>query len=71
MTAVLSADQKTSSGFKARRLRVALLLTQQELAAIAGVSPEEVDLFEQNFPVRLDIRRKLQQELWARAAGRH
>jgi transcriptional regulator with XRE-family HTH domain len=44
---------------------MALHLTQQELANMAGVSLEEIDLFEHNLPVRLDARRKLLKELWA------
>jgi len=71
MTAVLSTEPTTSSGFRARRLRIALLLTRQELATMGGVSLEEVDCFEHNLPVRLDVRRRLQRELWARAASRH
>lgn len=68
MTATLTLDQGVSLGFKARRLRVSLLLTQQELASIAGVATEEVDLFEHNLPVRLDAKRRLLKELWARKA---
>ena len=68
MTATLTLDQGVSLGFKARRLRVSLLLTQQELASIAGVATEEVDLFEHSLPVRLDAKRRLLKELWARKA---
>ena len=70
MTAVVTFDREASLGFKARRLRVSLLVTQQELADIAGVSQEEVDLFEHNLPVQLDAKRKLLRELWARRAGK-
>ena len=69
MAAVLTIDQETSLGFKARKLRVSLLLTQQELASIAGVSQEEVDLFEHNLPIRLDVKRRLLKELWAKKAS--
>jgi len=44
---------------------MALKLTQQELAVITGVSQKEVDLFEHNFPVRLEAKHKLLKELWA------
>jgi hypothetical protein len=66
MTTDLILDQDTSLGFKAQKLRISQMLTTQELAHLAGVSPEEVDLFEQNLPVRLDTRRKLLKELFAR-----
>lgn len=70
MSPVLSIDQETSLGLKAKRLRLALLLTQHNLAAVAGVPTAEVDLFEQNLPVRVDTKRKLLRELWARKVGR-
>jgi transcriptional regulator with XRE-family HTH domain len=53
-------------GFKARRLRINECLSRQELADMAGVSLEEVDLFEHNLPVPLDARRKILRELWAK-----
>ena len=65
MTKVRYVDPE-SLGFKAKRLRVSQMLTQQELANVTGVSREEVDLFEQNLPVRLDAKRKLIKELWVR-----
>ena len=68
MTAVLTVDRKLSSGFKARRFRVSQFMTQQELANFAGVSEEEVNLLEQNLPLRLDAKRRLLKELWARKA---
>lgn len=57
--------QESSTGTWARSVRLALKLTQQELADMCGISPEEVDLFEHNLPVRLGARRKLLKELWA------
>lgn len=54
-----------SAGQKARRLRIANLLTQQELAEVAGVPLEHVDLLERNLPVPLDSRRRIHKELWA------
>jgi DNA-binding XRE family transcriptional regulator len=50
-------------GFKARKLRRSLKLTQQELANLAGVLTKEVILFEHNMPVQLDVKRKLLREL--------
>ena len=68
MTAVITLQRASSLGFKARRLRISQLLTQQELANMAGVSLEEVDLFEHNLPLTVDARRKILKELWARKA---
>ena len=68
MATVLTVDRKLSGGFKARRFRVSQLLTQKELANFAGVSEEEVNLLEQNLPLRLDAKRRLLKELWARKA---
>ena len=53
----------------ARSVRVALNLSQEELADRCGISQEEVDLFEHQLPVRLDAKRKLQKELWAARTG--
>lgn len=66
MSPVLSIDQEKSLGLEAKRLRLSLLLTQYELAMIAGVPLKEVDLFEHNLPVQLDVKLKLLRELWAR-----
>ena len=54
-----------SAGQKARRLRIANLLTQQELSELAGVPLEHVDLLERNLPVPLDSRRRIHKELWS------
>ena len=70
MATVLSVDQASSLGSKARRLRISQLLTQQELANRAGVSQEEVRLLEHDLPLRLDAKRKLLKELWARKASK-
>ncbi|MFC1961701.1 helix-turn-helix domain-containing protein [Chloroflexota bacterium] len=51
MTAtVMMAQQNTSLGFYVRVKRVARLLTQRELAEVAGVTPEEVALVETGKP---------------------
>ena len=70
MNTMLSIDQETSLGLKARKLRLALLLSQHNLAKLASVPIVEVDLFEQNLPVRVDTKRKLLRELWARKVGK-
>ena len=69
MSPVLSIDQEPSLGLQAKRLRLASMLTQDNLAAIAGVPVTEVDLFEQNLPVRVDTKRKLLRQLWAKKVG--
>ena len=66
----LTLSQEASLGIKVRRLRISRLLTQQELARIAGVSLEEVNSFEHNLPVRLDAKRRILKELWARKTGK-
>ena len=70
MPNVLTFERETKLGYKARSLRISLGLTRSRLASIAGVTPEEVELFEHNLPVRLDAKRRLLRELWAKRAGR-
>ncbi len=65
MEAVLTVSEE-SLGVKAMRLRISQRLTRQELANRAGVSTNDVDLLEHNLPLRLDTKRKLLKELWAR-----
>jgi len=55
----------SSAGIKAMRLRISFLLTRQELAELAGVPGEHVDLLEHNLPVPLDSKRRILKELWA------
>ncbi len=52
-------------GIMARKVRISLRLTQQQLADRTGISREAVYLFEHNLPVYLDARRKILKELWA------
>ena len=69
MTATTSyITRKSSLGFKTKRLRVSLRLTQHELATLAGVLPEEVDLLEENLPVTLATKLKILRVIWARQA---
>jgi len=65
MTAILSFKRESQPGFKARKLRIAQHLTQQQLADMAGVTREAVDLFEHNLPLPLDNKRRILRELWA------
>ena len=48
MSEAESFDQAIFLGRRARMQRVSRLLTQQEIATIAGVYPEDVELFENN-----------------------
>ena len=70
MAATTRVDPETL-GSKARKVRIALRLTQQKLADTTGVSKEAVYLFEHNLPVYLDARRKILKELWSIKASRH
>ena len=65
MRATPTLSEKATLGSEARRLRIACLLTQQNLADLAGIPREQVDLLEHNYPVPLDIRRRVLRELWA------
>jgi len=47
----LLTDNQSLPGFQVRKLRVSRMLTRQELAQMAGVSPEDVDLVENDLPV--------------------
>jgi DNA-binding transcriptional regulator YiaG len=60
--------KEATPGAMAKRARQAQGMTQQELASMAGVSWECVDLFERGLPVPLDIRRRLLKEVWASRA---
>ena len=68
MTTGRTAVREPSIGTRAKRLRIAAHLTQRALAQRAGVSEEEVYLYEHDMPVRLDCRRRILKELWARKA---
>ena len=61
-----SSTQVSSVGSQVRKLRVSCNLTPQQLAEAAGVTTEEVNLLEQDQPVKLDSKRKVFKELWAR-----
>ncbi len=61
---------KDSRGDKAKRQRVSSLLTQEQLAEMAGIPVEHVNLFERDLPVPLDSRRRILKELWAKRNGK-
>jgi DNA-binding transcriptional regulator YiaG len=62
-TSILFRD--SLAGLKVKRLRISFLLTRRELADLAGVPEEHVDLLEQNLPVPLDSKRRILKEIWA------
>jgi DNA-binding transcriptional regulator YiaG len=66
VTATQKLRTGTSLGFQAKKLRAASFLTRPTLAEMAGVSEEEVSLFERGQPVRLDARRRILKALWAK-----
>ena len=68
LTQSVANNWSTPLGFLARNLRLYLDLSQKELAKIARVSPESVDLFEHNQPLPLDEKRKILKELYQRKA---
>jgi transcriptional regulator with XRE-family HTH domain len=68
MSTAQTYTQEPSLGTKVKRLRLSSLLTQKELADLAGVSQEEVNLFERGLPIKLDSKRKILKELWAKKA---
>ena len=61
---------KSTIGSSARRVRREQHLSQQALADLAGVSREDVDLFEHDLPVQLNIKRRLLKELWSIRASK-
>jgi transcriptional regulator with XRE-family HTH domain len=65
MTTLLTRPLETKPGMEARRLRLSLHIARAQLAVMAGVSVETVDLYERNQPVALDARRRIHKELWA------
>jgi hypothetical protein len=62
--------KNVSAGVKARQQRIANLLSRRELAELAGIPVEHVNLFEHDLPVPLDSRRRIMKELWARKNGK-
>ncbi len=56
---VIYTDQEYPVNLVAKIRRISNLLTQQEIATVAGVSGEDVDLFERGQPMKIAARRKL------------
>ena len=62
----LLIDQGPELGHWARNLRSSLGLTQQQLARLAKVTAEEINLFEQDNLLSVDIKIKILKELSVR-----
>ncbi|HJX12482.1 MAG TPA: hypothetical protein VJ377_03020 [Dehalococcoidales bacterium] len=56
---------ESSIGGWAKSIRLALDLTRPQLAAMTGVDPHDIELFENNLPVSVEVRRRLVKELSA------
>ena len=55
----IATDQEHTFALKAKIGRISRLLTPNEVAAIAGVSPEDVDLFQRSQAMNPVARRRL------------
>jgi predicted transcriptional regulator len=64
MFTVNRAAQNTM-GESARKVRIAMGLSRQQLADMTGVSRDSVYQYEHGLPVYLDARRKILKVLWA------
>ena len=69
--AIVMRVKPETMGESARKVRLALHLTQHELAALTGISREAVYQFEHNLPVVLDARRRILKKLWAIKTASH
>ena len=65
MPLILNRVKDAKPGSKARRLRLNLHLSRPELAVLAGVPVNNINLYEHNLPVPLDARRRIHKELWS------
>jgi transcriptional regulator with XRE-family HTH domain len=65
MTILLARPKETKMGSEARRLRLSLHLNRSQVAVLAGVFEQTVNLFEHDLPVALDYRRRILKALWA------
>jgi hypothetical protein len=65
MTTLLTRPHETKIGSEARRLRLSLHLNRAQVAVLAGVFEQTVNLFEHDLPVALDYRRRILKALWA------
>ena len=66
MSNMASLGREQSVGSQARKMRVRLGLTQQELACAVGVSEKDIRLLERDVPVTLDCKRRVLKTLWGK-----
>ena len=64
----LTSEKSTSLALRVKSLRISMGLSRQQLARKLGITPEEVELFEDGLPVPLNSKLKLIRQLWARRA---
>ena len=64
MCVSLLMSQEAALGPRVRSLRISLRLTQPELAGLAKVTTEEVNLLEHDKPLLLDAKRRILKELY-------
>ena len=62
MCVSLLIDEESALGPWIRNLRLYLNLTQQELAGLAKVTPEEINLLEHNKPLLPDVKLRIMKE---------
>jgi transcriptional regulator with XRE-family HTH domain len=65
MTTTLTRPPETKLGTEARRLRLSLHISRRALADLVGITPAVVGLFERNYPIPLDYRRRIHKALWS------
>jgi|WetSurMetagenome_2_1015567.scaffolds.fasta_scaffold397234_2 DNA-binding XRE family transcriptional regulator len=72
MTTILiqPALPAVTTGSDARKLRLSLHIGRRDLADVAGVTEQTVNLFEHNLPVTLDSKRRILKVLWAKKIGK-
>ena len=70
MPTTVTTPQPEVKGYETRRLRLAVSLTKQQVADLAGVPPEHVTLLEKHLPVPLDSKRRILAVLWAGKTGK-
>ncbi len=68
MSNMVSPGREQSMGFRVRKMRLRLGLTQQELARAAGASEKDIKLLERDVPVILDCKRRVLKILWGKMA---
>ncbi len=68
MPTTVITPQPDVKGYETRKMRLAVNLTRQKVAELAGVPAEHVLLLEKHLPVPLDSKRRILGVLWAKKA---